>query len=1068
MTNFTKTTRITAIVLVILLVTKTFADIPCPSQCQCSRYYVKCNGKGLRAIPKGIPITARIINLSNNPQITIPSSYFLQFKQLVTLYLTNCGQRGPLYLPNTVKDLTLEYNTFTADALKEMLSSKSQSIRRINLKSNHLSISDTMAVLKVLPAGLTLLNLNQNALKKLKRKDMLRFKKIKRLQIEECSLESIEANVFDDMRSLSTLCLNGNKLTSLPDNMLRHNLQLVELQLTDNRLTEFNATKLSLRRVTALRLQFNRISTFDIRDLISPVTILSDNNIRKLDTNIFKNNKGILELNFSNNNIQFISGTAFHGIRGVSQLLLNNNSLYSLPEGLFKGMTLNTVLLQNNRLSTFKGVFNGIENSRVTLMLHGNINFTLLNGSEFQSLSRESKLYINCQKLKRVYLTELKARVVCSPKAKEVIQTRHFRSFSCNGYDCERDKVHAMYKCKACRPGYYTPCRDTRQYRSTCVQCPPGSYYQDQSASIKCKICRPGQFVPPERSPGKDANDCQTCPEGTNTTSVAGTRACKCLHGYSRRYRFGPCRKCSIDGFNCSKDYKVLQNGFWMTWQGINPKFNLKVEEGTSRQRTCQYSYNAFVKNLDIVDDTYDRTTMHFNCQMPLPSKCPFPRSCIGGIQPECSLGYTGVLCAVCKRGYVLDFDQCVKCPESLKAVTQLIGYIASFVIFCFIISLTDEISVNEPLRNDRYPNIRTFADILLANLKILIGFYQVLISIVKAFSQVHWPENLRSAVNVFQYIQIEVINLASIRCLNLEWNITAFDELWIVFITITSISFLVVAYYLIKSTNIYSSNSFPSEATYNLGRNCIQFVALFLFVTYSLLSTKIIETLPISCHSFCTAKQNGTCLRSMSFLRSDYSIPCPTMGDNKRTVIIGYSLLTIPLSMPVLLLVLLWVNTQTQFTITPSAGQVPMMTSAIRFTYENYHSRYWYWEVIEMIRKLLMTIGVIIFVGHTKIGLTCTIIAAMIFTILHAIFKPCKSKFENGAQFLSLILIPLNLAFGAVLQSQDSQNPRIISNGLDSLSLGILLVIMNSSLVLAVIARIIVVIARQIRLKCS
>ena len=141
----------------------------------------------------------------------------------------------------------------------------------------------------------------------------------------------------------------------------------------------------------------------------------------------------------------------------------------------------------------------------------------------------------------------------------------------------------------------------------------------------------------------------------------------------------------------------------------------------------------------------------------------------------------------------------------------------------------------------------------------------------------------------------------------------------------------------------------------------------------------------------------------------------------------------------------------------------IPLMKVALKFTYENYHSRCWYWEVVEMTRKLLMTTGIVLFVGHTKIGLSCTIIAAMVFPILHASVKPFKSDFESGAQFLSLILVPLNLAFGALLQSQDNARPSFINKKRDSFFLGWFLVAMNLFMICILIVRIIIITAKRI-----
>ena len=1040
------------------------------------------------------------IDMSNTPQIRIPSDYFLQFKHLYSLRLTKCGQRGPIYLPNTIKDIRLQYNSFTIDALIKMLSNKVPSLKRFYVNNNQLQPSDAKTLLTLLPAELTVLDIGGNRLTILPRTEMMRFKDIQTLYVGGCSLKKIEPNTFDLMKNLSQLALTGNSLDYLPDDLFKFNTRLSYLALDDNRLVEFNATKLGLRNLIRLYLSNNRILKFDLQSLRPVIVLLNNNKIQNLGSKIFRTGTHLGILVFSNNKITHISRDAFRGINSISQLLMNDNSIYSLPQGIFKGKKLNTIYLQSNQLSTLNGVFDGIQNSALNVILVGNKNLTSLNGEEFQSLQKNSTIYINCERLKRISnLSKLTANVVCTPNSEQNISVYYYVAKILGGYKCNRIARTSVYKCSPCRPGYHSIHKTKGASTSTCVKCPAGSYYQNQAAAIKCESCRPGQFVPPERSPGKDASDCQTCPQGTDNTIIAGKRACICLPGYSRRYRFGQCNKCTEHGFNCSLDYKILHNGFWMTWQGTSPKDTISLENHTAKERNCEYVYKAFIRNLDITDDTYDRRTMHFNCDMPIPIKCPLRGSCIGGIEPRCAAGYTGVLCAVCKRGYSLNVDRCVKCAENLWTVIQPIIYIAIFVFICFIVSVTDQITIqcdSTSLRAGETRDHRTLGDVILSNLKILIGFYQVLIIIIYALPNVNWPENLRTIITAMQYIQFQIIHLSSLRCINSKWSINAVDEVWIILISIITVTLFAVVYYFIKSLYIHYQCSSPSQAKkrkHVCGRNCIKFVGIFLFVSYTLISAKTFEILPITCHSFCTAKQQEMCAHSMSFLSADYSIPCPTTADGKTTLVTGYSCLTFPLGVPVLLYVLLRWSTPRprtcpqiqnsciihQHNENPSHNGrgvfsihgnplfedsiVPMMTSALKFTYENYHSRYWYWEVIEMIRKLLMIISAALHVGHTKTGLTCTIIVAMFFSILHGIVKPFKNTFESGAQFLSLILILLNLAFVAVLQPQDLQRPTIINNEMDSFSLGGLLMVLNLSLFIAIGARLIFIICKNV-----
>ena len=771
----------------------------CPSQCQCSKSTIKCIGRGLWKIPDGFPPTTNRIDLSNNPDLQIASKYFLRFKNLARLSLINCGQRGPVYLPSAVKYVQLDSNFFTVDALRLMFSSDLQLLEGLSLANNGLQSLGTKQVLALLPKSLKWLLINNNELKELTREDMLGFTKLVKLEILGSSLENIEPNTFDEMNNLWKLNLNRNKLSSLPDNIFKHNQWLSLLNLNDNNFTGFNATKLGLKHIRELKLGNNRITTFDIRHLRPLKVLLNNNKIQNLQDNIFQKVAIILVLDFSSNNIQSISGIAFRGITKMGVLLLNNNSLTSLPKGLFKGVTIWNIFLQHNQLSYFTGAFTGIRGNFVEVILAGNAGLNSLNGTEFEHLTNTSTVYLTCAQLTRVTgLSEIKAKIKCFPKADFEIATGSYKAFAYRGYQCKRLLLPTRYLCKPCKPGYHNAYTNNTSFRGICVKCPPGSYYQDEPASVSCKECKPGQYVPPQSSPGTDVSDCQTCPKGTNTTILAGTRACKCLDGLWRRYRFGPCTECNDHGYNCSEDYKRLKNGFWMTWQGTKPD-NLK---GIGNQ-SCENVYKAYVQNLKIRDDTYDRATMHLSCEMPLAIKCPMTRSCVGDIQPRCYDGYSGVLCAVCQEGYHVQFNQCVKCPRSFWASIQFVGYIALFAIFCFIVSLTEKIRIENDetsMRRNKIADHRTIADIILSSLKILIGFYQILISIIHGLSHIKWPENLKTAISILDYIQLQVIKFPSLRCINSEWNITAIDELWIALTIIITFPLLAVVCYFIRS----------------------------------------------------------------------------------------------------------------------------------------------------------------------------------------------------------------------------------------------------------------------------
>eukprot|EP00795_Rhopilema_esculentum_P013553 gene13553-4441_t len=152
----------------------------------------------------------------------------------------------------------------------------------------------------------------------------------------------------------------------------------------------------------------------------------------------------------------------------------------------------------------------------------------------------------------------------------------------------------------------------------------------------------------------------------------------------------------------------------------------------TASNKSYKELFLAIMANLDTTSDDYNRRTVRYECNMPIPHKCPIKESCIGGVNATCIQGYTGVLCAVCEKGFMKNFGKCIRCPSAVVAVLQFLAYIVVFVLLCWLVSLTDRkrMSNSNETRGDSEVitrDDRTFADAILSSFKILIGFYQVL-----------------------------------------------------------------------------------------------------------------------------------------------------------------------------------------------------------------------------------------------------------------------------------------------------------------------------------------------------
>ena len=644
---------------------------------------------------------------------------------------------------------------------------------------------------------------------------------------------------------------------------------------------------------------------------------------------------------------------------------------------------------------------------------------------------------------------------------------------------CKRE--FPAFACYPCKTGEYDAVAHHKDQH--CAPCPYGEFYQDEMASIDCKKCPLGQYVPPHNGPGKSPLDCLTCPKGTNTNTSAGYRACRCIPGYSRKYRFGACEKCTRDGFNCKRDYPELMSGYWMSWDKI---------------KACKDSFISFMSNLDTTDDTYDRNANHFNCTLPIAHKCPIAKSCKGGVDAICHKGYTGVLCAVCDSGYTKQFNKCVKCPSPVVSVVECIAYFLSFVILCWLISKLKNVAL---VGKYEEINERTFADLIQSSLKILMGFYQVLVRIIYAFSSIQWPSTLTHAVKVFEFVELSVLRISSLHCIRSDWRLNAIREFWISLISMVAIPFLILIYFSLKAAISFyciSRENFRRKGMISL-KNCLQSIVLFFFATYPFISTKIFHVLPGSCHTLCTVKEDGNCLNKISYLRNDYSVECPrTTSCHSFNAIYAYFSLLLPIGLPCLLLYLLWrfaskqsleSKPQTHLSIlcddsqenqekfyvewegyNASLGNCEVVNSeessvvafALRMTYGNYKTSCWYWEFIEMVRKLAMVVASSFLLQNFKIGLYSNILLSIVFVGLHVRKWPMKDSFDNYMQLLALVSVTVNLCY-SVTKASNIGDVDIIENDKDAFGLGLMLVCLNSLVVILIVGRVVKEVAMKL-----
>lgn len=68
-------------------------------------------------------------------------------------------------------------------------------------------------------------------------------------------------------------------------------------------------------------------------------------------------------------------------------------------------------------------------------------------------------------------------------------------------------------------------------------------------------------------------------------------------------------------------------------------------------------------------------------------------------------------------------------------------------------------------------------------------------------------------------------------------------------------------------------------------------------------------------------------------------------------------------------------------------------------FLCENYKPRFWYWEIIELTRKVTQTVLITLLGWEHKLTVLLTIAISVLYLTLHARYMPMKSTFEQQLQ---------------------------------------------------------------------
>jgi hypothetical protein len=413
-------------------------------------------------------------------------------------------------------------------------------------------------------------------------------------------------------------------------------------------------------------------------------------------------------------------------------------------------------------------------------------------------------------------------------------------------------------------------------------------------------------------------------------TQVDGTCA-KCSGGYyNLKDGGGKCRRCPIDVEDCYADQLVLAPGYW------------RLDSDASVIRQCLYDVE---------------------------------KACPGGTGTgvdSCGEGYTGMLCASCDELYYFDsFDsKCKPCNNvDLNGGDIAIVVIVLLVVLGCIIVVVNiaAASSGDPLiesvislldkfgyfSRDVYPSVRKLReaevailiDRTLVRFKMVVTFLQI-ISAMLFNLNIPFPPVFQRILFLGLYVNLNFFPALGLGCYH---DFTYIDELVAVTVSPFIFSFLIFLGYVILAVRLHRNNG-SKEEFQRLYASTMNVFLLFTFLILPAVTSEIVRT--FTCDNM--DPKDEVDHDEEHFMVADYSISC-----SSKEYIFGlkYAIamfFVYPVGLPLFYYVML--RGVKHRIIHRGEDPTRVEILHLRFLYDDYKPEFWWWEVLETGRRLLLT----------------------------------------------------------------------------------------------------------------
>jgi hypothetical protein len=407
--------------------------------------------------------------------------------------------------------------------------------------------------------------------------------------------------------------------------------------------------------------------------------------------------------------------------------------------------------------------------------------------------------------------------------------------------------------------------------------------------------------------------------------------------------------------------------------------------------------------------------------------RCPLPDACqrgVNGSRAVCAKGYAHVACSLCASNYFEQFGKCVLCPSSKgRSVGALVGISLLVIAMLAVLYLV--------------------RDVLPVNvLKLGVSMVQIIASANSAYD-IPWPDVFGSFLSSMRVFLVDVVSMTQANCAQ-PMDYYASMLIAVVGLKVALVILLFAPWLwsqcqardccLTRSVNAQLDRRHLAKIESDMSRdgsrrrssvvNALQtalalqrqlrsriawaqvFKASFtlLFVAYPGVSLKIMRL--FKCRK----------IDDMWWLAADMRLRC---YDGRWA---GYAVYGVVMSalyvfgLPVAVLWILWRRRHKLYGDT-SDPFIASTHASYGFLYLEYGPSAWWWEVEELVRKLLLSAVVVLIDEGSPLQVTLAVLVSGWAHVLHAMYKPwgvgsVLYRLQHGSLFVTSFVFLMGLLF--------------------------------------------------------